>query len=215
MNEERIVKYYSRKNPLIALKVIKGHFAAPHSHVSHYFDMTTMKSRANEAERIADSLKDHYNFLGKPIDTIVCHEGMEVVGAFLASYLSAAGVLSTNAHKTIYVVTPEYDMNGQMFFRDNLKPEIKNKNILLLFASVSTGKAVANSFECIKYYGGTVQGVSAIFSNIDSLNGFQIDALFHKDDVPAYETYTSYNCPMCKQNIKIEAMVNAYGYSML
>ena len=215
MNEERIVKYYSNKNPLIAIKVIEGHFATPHSHVSHYFDMTTMKSRAKEAENIADSLKDYYNFLGKPIDTIVCHESMEVVGAFLAMKLSDAGVLSTNAHKTIYVVTPEYDSNGQMFFRDNLKPEIKKKNVLLLFASITTGKAVANSLECISYYGGIVQGVSAIYSNVDSVNNVTIDALFHKGDVPAYETYSPYACPLCKAGQKVEALVNAYGYSKL
>ena len=47
--------------------------------------------------------------MDKPIDTIVCLDGCEVIGAFLASELSRSGVLSTNAHKTIYVVTPEFN----------------------------------------------------------------------------------------------------------
>ena len=144
MDEGRIVKYYASKNPNIALKVIKGHFATTHSHVSHYLDMTTMKTRQREAEQIAVAMKDYYNVMGKPIDTIVCMDGCEVIGAFLASELTKAGVLSMNAHKTIYVVSPEYDSNGLMIFRDNLKHEIKNRNVLLLLASASTGTTVKN-----------------------------------------------------------------------
>ena len=146
MDEGRIVKYYASKNPNIALKVIKGHFATTHSHVSHYLDMTTMKTRQREAEQIAVAMKDYYNVMGKPIDTIVCMDGCEVIGAFLASELTKAGVLSMNAHKTIYVISPEYDSNGLMIFRDNLKHEIKNRNVLLLLASASTGTTVKNVF---------------------------------------------------------------------
>ena len=116
MITNRIVKYYARKDSRIAIKVIPGHFVTTHSHVSAYLDMTTMKTRQNEAERIAIAMKDYYNVMGKPIDTIVCLDGCEVIGAFLASELSRAGILSLNAHKTIYVVTPEFNSNGQMIF---------------------------------------------------------------------------------------------------
>ena len=132
MIKNKIVKYYARKDSNIALKVIPGHFVTNHSHLNYYLDMTTMKTRQNEAERIAIAMKDYYNVMDKPIDTIVCLDGCEVIGAFLASELSRSGVLSTNAHKTIYVVTPEFNSNGQMIFRDNLKPEIYGKNVLLL-----------------------------------------------------------------------------------
>ena len=157
MIKNKIVKYYARKDSNIALKVIPGHFVTNHSHLNYYLDMTTMKTRQNEAERIAIAMKDYYNVMDKPIDTIVCLDGCEVIGAFLASELSRAGVLSTNAHKTIYVVTPEFNSNGQMIFRDNLKPEIYGKNVLLLLASATTGKTVRNSIECIEYYGGILQ----------------------------------------------------------
>ena len=215
MDEGRIVKYYASKNPNIALKVIKGHFATTHSHVSHYLDMTTMKTRQNEAERIAIAMKDYYNVMGKPIDTIVCLDGCEVIGAFLASELSRAGILSLNAHKTIYVVTPEFNSNGQMIFRDNLKPEIAGKNVLLLLASASTGKTIRNSIECIEYYGGILQGISSIFSAVDSIDGHRVDALFRAEDIPNYEAYSSHDCPLCKAGQRVEAIVNGYGYSEL
>ncbi len=166
MIQNRIVKYFAKKDPNIAIKVIPGHFATTHSHLNYYLDMTTMKTRANEAERIAVAMKDYYNVMGKPIDTIVCLDNCEVIGAFLANELSRAGVLSMNAHKTIYVVTPEFNSNGQMIFRDNLKPEVEGRNVLLLLASATTGKTVRNSIECIQYYGGKLQGISAIFSAV-------------------------------------------------
>lgn len=215
MIENRIVKYYSRKDPNIALKVIPGHFATNHSHLNNYLDMTTMKTRANEAERIAIAMKDYYNVMGKPIDTIVCLDGCEVIGAFLANELSRAGILSMNAHKTIYVVTPEFNSNGQMIFRDNLKPEVSGRNVLLLLASATTGKTIRNSIECIQYYGGTLQGISAIFSAVDSINGHRIDALFCAEDIPNYHTYSHHECPMCQSGERVEALVNGYGYSVL
>jgi orotate phosphoribosyltransferase len=215
MIKNRIIKYYARKDSNIALKVIPGHFATTHSHLNYYLDMTTMKTRANEAERIAIAMKDYYNVMGKPIDTIVCLDGCEVIGAFLASELARAGILSMNAHKTIYVVTPEFNPNGQMIFRDNLKPEILGKNVLLLLASATTGNTVKNSIECIEYYGGILQGISAIFSNVDSIGGHRIDALFRGDDIPNYSAYVHNDCPMCKDGNPVEALVNGYGYSQL
>lgn len=215
MNESRIVKYYSRKDSNIALKVIQGHFVTPHSHVSHYLDMTTMKTRQNEAERIAVAMKEYYNYMGKPIDTIVCMDGTEVIGAFLANELTKAGVLSMNAHKTLYVVSPEFDSNGLIIFRDNLKHEINNRNILLLLASASTGTTVRSSLECIKYYGGIVQGISAIFSAVSEVDGYHIDSLFTSSDIFTYNSYTSHDCPMCKTGQKVEAIVNGHGYSLL
>ena len=74
-----------------------------------------------------------------------------------------------------------------MIFRDNLKPEIAGKNVLLLLASATTGKTVRNSIECIQYYGGILQGISSIFSAVDSIDGHRIDALFRADDIPNYE----------------------------
>jgi len=215
MLEERVVKYYSRKDPNIALKVIPGHFSTKHAHLNCYLDVTTMKTRANEAERIAVAMKDYYNVMGRPIDTIVCIDGCEVIGAFLANELARAGILSMNAHKTIYVVTPEHDIYGDMIFRDNMKLAIKGKNVLLLMASCTTGRTIRGSIECIKYYGGTVQGVSAIFSALDSVDGFRIDSLFREEDIPNYESYQNHNCPMCEAGEPVEALVNGYGYSKL
>ena len=111
------------------------------------------------------------------VDTIVCLEGMQVVGAYLADELTQAGVMSRNAHQTIYVVSPEFNSNSQMIFRDNLQPMIKGKNILLLLAVVTTGKTIAKGMECIQYYGGILQGISAIFTAVDQVDGIPIHSV--------------------------------------
>ena len=115
--EARMFKAYAKGDEKIQLKIIPGHFVTSQSHISHYLDMTTMKTRCAEASRIARLLSSRYE-TSTPVDSIICMDGLEVIGAFLAEELAKAGVLSMNAHKTIYIVTPEFNSNGQMIFRD-------------------------------------------------------------------------------------------------
>ena len=136
--ESRMFKIYARSDEKIQLKVYPGHFVTSQSHITHYLDMTTMKSRSSEAKRIAQTLAKNYE-ASTPVDTIVCLDGLQVVGAYLSEELTKAGVLSMNAHQTMYITSPEYDSIGQMIFRDNNKMMIEGKNVLILIASVVLG----------------------------------------------------------------------------
>lgn len=149
------------------------------------------------------------------IDTIVCMEGMDVVGAFLSEELTKSGFLSMNMHKTIYVVRPEFNNNSQMIFRDNLVPMIRDKHVIILTASVTTGLSVNKAIECIQYYGGLLQGISAIFSSKGNVNGVPIRAVFGMNDLPEYQAHDYRECPLCKEGRKLDALVNAFGYSAL
>ena len=44
MNQANITKIYARNDSRIQLKVIPGHFVTSQSHITHYLDLTTMKS---------------------------------------------------------------------------------------------------------------------------------------------------------------------------
>ena len=212
--EERMFKVYASGDEKIQLKVIPGHFATPQSHISHYFEMTTMKTRCAEASRIARYLSTKYE-TSTPVDSIICLDGLEVVGAFLAEELAKAGVLSMNAHKTIYIVTPEFNGNGQLMFRDNIQHMVRNRNVVILMGSITTGETLRKCMESILYYGGTIQGVSSIFSAVNKVAGLDINAVFYKKDVPGYHTYKASECPMCKSGQRLDAIVNGYGYSKL
>ena len=212
--ENRMVKVWSRKDRKIALKVIEGHFATPNSHISHYFDMTTLKTRANEARPVARLLAQKYS-MSTLVDTIVCMDGMEVVGAYLADELTDAGIRSINVHETIYITSPEFNNAGQIMFRDNMKMMLENKNVLVLMASATTGKTLQACIESLVYYGAKIAGVSCIYSSINSIMGIEVNSVFHKQDVPHYHSYKPSECPMCKGKQKIDALVNGFGYSKL
>ena len=198
----------------VPLKVTPGQFATNHAHVNYYLDSTTLKSRQSEARETARALVGAYVY-NTVVDTIVCLEGMQVVGAYLADELTQAGVMSRNAHQTIYVVSPEFNSNSQMIFRDNLQPMIKGKNILLLLAVVTTGKTIAKGMECIQYYGGILQGISAIFTAVDQVDGIPIHSVYTKRELPDYQAFDFRECPFCQKGQKLDALVNSYGYSKL
>ncbi|WP_026504105.1 orotate phosphoribosyltransferase [Butyrivibrio sp. NC3005] len=205
-------KIISKTHPDITLKVIKGHFVTPNSHINYYIDMTTMKTRQSEARAVAHALAHDY-VATTIVDTIICMDGTEVIGAYLADELTKAGVMSMNQHKTIYVVTPEYDQLGQMIFRDNMKMMLDKKNVLLLLASMTTGKTVSRAIDGIKYYGGFISGVSAIFSAGNKVAGYDIHSLYSKADIPDYASYSHDNCKLCQEGAKVDAICNGFGYS--
>ena len=113
------------------------------------------------------------------------------------------------------MITPEFNSNGQIIFRDNIQPMVWEKRVLLLVASATTGKTINRSLECIKYYGGNVVGIAALFSAIREKQGIPVDAIFTQEDIPNYRTYSFEECPDCKEKRRIDAIVNSYGYSKL
>ena len=211
---DREYKVPSKTNSKINLKVVPGHFATTSSHINFYMDMTTLKVRQKEAYEVAREMAKEYQY-SKPIDTIVCMDGCEIIGACLAEELNKNGIMSLNQHDSLYVITPEFDGNGQMIFRDNLQPMVRGKNILLLLASATTGRTIARSLECIQYYGGIIQGISAIFSAAKEIYGEPVHCIFSTEDLPDYNTFTPSECPHCKNKEKIDALVNGFGYSEL
>ena len=94
-----------------------------------------------------------------------------------------AGVYSMNSHKTIYIVTPEYVNSGQLVFRENMVPMIRDKNVLLLLASATTGQTIVKAAQALRYYGAKISGISAIFSAANSVMGIPINSLFTTTDI--------------------------------
>ena len=208
-----MVKLPTNKSSLF-LRVAKGHFATSHSHINYYIDITTLKTRLSDAEAVARELAQKY-VTSTVIDTIVCLDGTQVIGACLARELTKSGLASINAHQSIYVIRPEYNSNSQLLFRDNLQPMLNGKHVLILMASVATGKTINKSVECVQYYGGIVQGVAAVYSTMKSIDGLDIQSIFSPADLPGYASYEFKDCPYCKQGIKLDALVNSFGYSKL
>ena len=129
---------YPNPNGSLKLRVAKGHFATSHSHINYYVDLTFTKHRLSEAKEAARQLTMKFKH-STIIDTILCLDGTEVVGACMANDLTKIGFSNINMHNTIYVVTPEHTTGSQLLFRDNIVPMIRGKHVLILAASITTG----------------------------------------------------------------------------
>ena len=208
-----MVKLPTQKQDLV-LRVAKGHFATSHSHINYYIDVTMQKTRLSEARAVALELVSSYTHT-TIVDTILCLDGTEVIGACMASELTRDGYVNMNAHQTIYVITPEYTTGSQIILRDNLTPMVKGKHVLILAASITTGYTVQAAVEAVNYYGGTVAGLSAIFATTHECMGYEVTSIFDPASLPDYASFDSRDCPLCKAGQHIDALVNSFGYSAL
>ena len=198
----------------VPLRVARGHFATNHSHINYYIDITYQKTRLSEAKASAYQLVSHF-INDTPVDTILCLDGTAVLGTCVAEELTKTGFRTINQHQTIYVVEPEYNANSQIIFRENIQPMIRDKTVLILMASVTTGYTANRSIEAIHYYGGQVAGVAAIYRAVDEVGGYPVRSIYSIEDLPDYESYDYKDCPYCKTGRKLDALVNSFGYSPL
>lgn len=198
----------------VPLRIARGHFATNHSHINYYIDITFQKTRLGEAKEIAKQLVSRFNPTTL-VDTILCLDGTAVIGTCLAEALTESGFRNINRHQTIYVVEPEYNANSQMIFRDNIKPMIRGKHVLVLMASMTTGFTAKRSIEAIGYYGGYIAGVAALYSAVKDTGGYDVASIYDVSDLPDYASYDYRECPYCKAGQPIDALVNSFGYSEL
>ena len=154
---DRLTRFNARQDNSIVLHAVPGHFATSQSHINYYIDMTSLKSRSREAREVARFLQSASMHRIDMVDTIVCMDGTEVIGAFLAEELEKNHISIANMHETIYVVSPETNSANQFLFRENTRPAVAGKHVLLLMASITTGETARRSLECIEYYGGIVE----------------------------------------------------------
>ncbi|MBQ4090680.1 MAG: orotate phosphoribosyltransferase [Clostridia bacterium] len=202
------------KGKNLYLRVVKGHFATGRSHSNYFIDVTMQKSRVSEAEAVAKELVQFYN-RSTMIDTILCLDEMQVVGAFFAKELVRGDFMNMNAHQTVYVVTPEQTNGNQLIFRDSVAPMIQGKHVLILAASVNTGYTAKAAAEAISYYGGHVVGIAAIFATTEECMGHPVCSVFDPHDIEDYQIQPSHICPLCRNGQKIDALVNSFGFSKL
>ena len=196
------------------LRVARGHFATNHSHINYYIDITYQKTRLVEASASARELVSSF-INDTPVDTILCLDGTAVLGTCVAQELTKSGFRTINQHQTIYVLEPEYNANYQIIFRDNVQHMIRDKHVLILMASVTTGFTAKRSIEAIGYYGGRVAGVAAIYRAVDEVAGYPVRSVYSIQHLPDYASYDYRECPYCKQGQKLDALVNSFGISKL
>ncbi len=195
-------------------EAIPGHFATNHSHINYYIDMSDIKHKQSLAMTAARSIAARIP--GILVDTILCLEGTEYIGAFLARELTRESLTGINTGRDLFLVEPDSNINGQFIFSDNLRSMVEGKAVFVMVTSASTGQTLRQIAECVEYYGGHVVGNAALFSNISELDGKPVISLFTGADFPNYRTCAhGKNCPACAAGVPLDAIVTPRGYRKL
>ena len=197
----------------VTLRVAQGHFATRHSHINYFIDVTRQQSCLQEAEAVAQQLAQRLPYA--VVDTILCMDGTRVIGTCLARRLTQEGYGSVNQGKEIYLLRENVSSGGQLIFRDNARFMLEDKNVLVLLASITTGSTVEKAMRCVCYYGGSVAGVASIYSHLEEIGGVKVVSLFNTGDLPGYASHPPEECPLCKQGMEVDAVVDKFGYSAL
>ena len=209
--ETRAYDLFAKRNHKVSIRVMSGHFVTQHSHVNYCVDMTRVKSEAKLARQTAKLFAE--SFSGVAVDTIITLERMKMVGAFLAEEFSnSAGV---NMNQEIAVISPEITQDGLLLLRDNMIPYVQGKHVLILAATATTGITAMNAVRGIRYYGGDPAGVATVFGGKFEIPGVPVKHIIGVEDLPAYASYKPGECPLCAKSVKIDALINSYGYSKL
>jgi orotate phosphoribosyltransferase len=142
-------------------------------------------------------------------------ERTEVIGAYLAEELLQPGKAIVNTHSEIFVVTPISNNIGNLSFQSSMIKRITNRNILLLTATIASGRTLDGALDCISYYGGSIAGISSLFTVPNDIIEHEINSMFTNEDIPGYTIYSSRDCAMCKSGQKLDALISSEGYTMI
>lgn len=205
----------SSRDERVFIHTMPGHFISSSSHLNYYIGTSDIKHNHNVSVDAAMLMAQYYAERNIHVDSVLCLYETQALGAYLAHELARPNMLNPNPDTTVYVLGPEYDAMGNIIFRDNLKKLINGKNVVVLISCITSGKTVERAMESVTYYGGSVVGVTSIFSAINQVGGVEINTIFNKDDIPGYEAYPAHDCPHCRAGEKVDAIANGYGYSLL
>ncbi|NLG37758.1 MAG: hypothetical protein GX549_07045 [Clostridiales bacterium] len=212
MQESYVIS--SPMNPAITMKVTPGHFATSNSHISHYLDVSTLRTSALVAREVARSFAGKF-LTSTEVNTIICMENTEVIGAYLAEELLKDGLMVFNRGAEIRVMTPIQSVGGQLIFLPSARKYIEGRNVILLLSSASSAKTASQALECLTYYGGRLVGILALFSAEPSVLGHEIFSIFTDADIDGYYSARAEQCELCKAGHGLDAIVTNRGYTEL
>lgn len=209
--ESNAFELFAKRNNRVSIRVMSGHFATRHSHVNYCIDMTRVKSEMNIAKAaarlFAESLSD------VAVDTIITLERTKMIGAFIAdAFANGTGM---NMNQEIAVISPEFTADDKLILRDNLLPYVRRRRVLLLTATATTGMTAMSAIRGIRYYGGDPVAVATVFGGKFEIPGVPVVRLVGVEDLPDYASYRTGECPLCRKGVKVDALINSYGYSKM
>lgn len=159
--------------------------------ISMNFCISTRELRlsAKLAKEAARALAQPYH-TGALVDLILCEEGCEAVGAFLAAELGGGSVLSLNRGSDIHIGTLRLS-EQETCTREELP--LRGKSILLLTDLLMSPKRARRAADYILGSGAALSGVCALFGVPGEVEKRKIQCLFEASDLPGFYTWREEN----------------------
>ena len=88
--------------------------------MNHYLDLDNLKTSSVVAREVARELAVPY-LAHNNVDTIVCMEKTEVIGAYLAEELSRNGTTVPKTRGEIHIISPLCNVNRNLTFKNNMQ----------------------------------------------------------------------------------------------
>ena len=178
------------RNEDVFIHAIPGHYVTASAHLNYYVGTSDIKHNRVVSVEAAKLLAEYYSVRNMDVDTVLCLYETQALGAYMAQELASPSMLAPNPDLQVYVLGPEYDTQGNMIFRDNLRRMIQGKNVVVLISCITSGRTVERAVQSARYYGGNVIGISSVFSAAKELCGLEVNTLFTPEDLPNY-SYTA------------------------
>ena len=152
------------RNEDVFIHAIPGHYVTASAHLNYYVGTSDIKHNRVVSVEAAKLLAEYYSVRNMDVDTVLCLYETQALGAYMAQELASPSMLAPNPDLQVYVLGPEYDTQGNMIFRDNLRRMIQGKNVVVLISCITSGRTVERAVQSARYYGGNVIGISSVFS---------------------------------------------------
>mgnify|MGYP002537169316 CR=1 FL=1 len=147
------------RNEDVFIHAIPGHYVTASAHLNYYVGTSDIKHNRVVSVEAAKLLAEYYSVRNMDVDTVLCLYETQALGAYMAQELASPSMLAPNPDLQVYVLGPEYDTQGNMIFRDNLRRMIQGKNVVVLISCITSGRTVERAVQSARYYGGNVIGI--------------------------------------------------------
>ncbi|MDD2955337.1 MAG: hypothetical protein PHD67_03355 [Oscillospiraceae bacterium] len=176
------------------LTVTREHAAEPGCHMNRRVGTAGLRHSGKLAREAARLLAAPYQ-AGALVELILCEQGCEVVGSFLACELSGGNALSLNRGCDIRVAAFRWEEERPVL----LEPEpLSGQSVLLLADRLFPPDKALCCAQWAAAQEAALSGVCALFGTPGKVGWRRVHCLFSAVEVPGFHFWPEEECPLCR-----------------
>ena len=170
-------------------------------HMAAYVNKDYLYPHTEETSQVGKLFAE--KFKNTPIDVVV---GPAVGGIILCQW--TAYHLSKLKKKEVLAVFTEKLPDENQVFKRGYDMYVKNKNVLVVEDTTTTGGSVRRTVDSVKAAGGTVVAVCVMINRDPKIvDDKAVGAPFHSLAIYEFPSYESADCPLCKSGVPVNTKI--------